>query len=128
MLYGYDRGQSDIIKESLAALTGKGVSIFGGSGREGDTVRDIIEGEPGDGFGPGKVGVLMFLGFDDGQIGAVLDSFPRHEGLPRPIFCTLTENNVEWTISMLLEHLLEEQRYWAESRGNAPSDQMDDEP
>ena len=82
MLYGYDRGQAQVIKEIFTVLTGRGVMVFGGSGREEDTVQDIIEGVPGAGFGPEKPEVLMFLGFDDGQIGAVLDSFPRQGGFP----------------------------------------------
>jgi len=115
MLHGYDGAQARAIGKYLAGLAGREVSIYGaGDGRR--TVRDIIEGQPGNGFEPGEVAVLMFLGFDDELIGAVLGSFPK-EGMMRPIFCTLTENNMSWSVSYLLEHLLEEKRAWEQREG-----------
>ena len=33
---------------------------------------------------------------------------PNEGGLPRPIFCTLTEQNIHWPMSRLVEHLTEE--------------------
>jgi hypothetical protein len=54
----------------------------------------------------------MFLGFDDDLIEKSLKGFPRREQLPRPIFCGLTENNYNWTVAFLAEHLLEEKRSW----------------
>jgi hypothetical protein len=122
MLYGYDAGQASSIKSFLESVAKRDVAVFGGLAREEGTVLDIIEGEPGSGFGAGEDRMLMFLGFDDGLIGAVLSSFSGL-GLPRPIFCTLTENNIGWTVSHLMEHLLEEKRAWEErGKGEGTSD------
>jgi hypothetical protein len=110
MLHGYDGAQARAIGEFLTALAGRDVAVYGaGDGRR--KVLEIIEGRPDEGFEPGEIAVLMFLGFDDGLIEAALGSFPK-DGLMRPIFCTLTENNMSWSVSYLIEHLLEEKRAW----------------
>jgi hypothetical protein len=114
LLYGYGRDQARKIKGFLEAFAGRDVAVYGGRGREANVISEIIGGEPDLNFEFDDTRMLMFLGFDDGEIGAILNSFPRDGGIPRPIFCTPTENNINWTLSMLLEHLLEEQRYWAE--------------
>jgi hypothetical protein len=41
-----------------------------------------------------------------------MDNFPRFEGKKRPIFCTPTEENVNWRLSDLLKDLLEEREYF----------------
>ncbi len=117
MLYGYDRAQALEVKMFLEALTGRRVSVFGGSGLGDARVSDIIEGEEGENFGAAEPRMLMFLGFDDAGIEAVLGALPRDGNLPRPIFCAPTENNMAWTLSYLLEHLLEERKYWSEMEG-----------
>jgi hypothetical protein len=37
-----------------------------------------------------------------------MDNFPRFEGKKRPIFCTPTEENINWKLSDLLKDLMEE--------------------
>jgi hypothetical protein len=110
MLYGYGKSQADIIGRFLGGLLGRGVAVLSGSGREADVVGDIIDGGKGPVFGEAEPRILMFLGFDDDLIGAVLSAFPRDGSVPRPIFCTLTESNIAWPLSQLVEHLLEEKR------------------
>ncbi len=116
MLHGYDEEQAEIIGDCLRGIAGRDVLVFGGA-EEGRTVAEIIEGAPGGGFEPEGIGMLMFLGFDDRLIDAALRAFPRD--LSRPIFCTLTENNVNWTVSHLMEHLLEEKRCWEQRKIDA---------
>lgn len=114
MLYGYDRERALEIGELLSITAGKPVKIIGASGCEARTVMEVIEGE-GDGtFGDCEPKILMFLGFDDDRIESALEAFPR--GPARPIFCTLTESNIGWKMSDLLEHLLEEKRAWEERK------------
>ena len=57
-------------------------------------------------FDDAPVRFMMFLGFDDEDISASIKAFPKVS--KRPILCTLTENNLKWTVSALLEHLMEE--------------------
>ena len=51
--------------------------------------------------------------FDDEQVKILLHNFPKKE---RPIFCGLTDENIKWDMKYLMEHLLEEKKYW-ESQG-----------
>lgn len=120
MLYGYGRSHAEDIGRMLDGLLKREVAVISGSGRERDPVIDVVNGVPPAGREPayvdGETRVLMFLGFDDEQIAAVLDAFPRDGSIPRPIFCTLTESNAGWPLSGLIEHLLEEKRAWAARR------------
>ena len=58
--------------------------------------------------------ILLFLGFSEDQVGAVLKGFPKTGSIKRPIFCGLTEQNMNWTLDYLIEHLVEEDKYWSE--------------
>lgn len=60
----------------------------------------------------------MFLGFDDTALSRVMSNFPEQDGLKRPIFCALTETNINWKISALLKDLLEEEAYWRSGKND----------
>lgn len=106
MVYGYDESHALEIKWHLDKLAERDVMLISASGREGDRVSTII-GEPqASSFESKENKILMFLGFGDEQIGPAMKSFPKE--LERPIFCTLTEQNINWTLDYLIEHLLEE--------------------
>jgi len=109
LFYGYTEDSAQTIAESVGDLLEKKVHIYGAFGQEESTVQNILDGSM-QGFGEGEPKVMMMLGFDSDQIGIVLKRFP--EGIPRPIFCGLTEENLYWKISRLTEHLIEEERYW----------------
>ena len=117
MLYGYDEVKSGYIGEFLGTLMGSRVEVISGTGMEDHIVQDIIEGGAGNTFKDGNPKILMFLGFDSEEIENVLASFPKD--VPRPIFCDLTESNIVWRLAMLIEHLLEEKRYWAQQQTNS---------
>jgi hypothetical protein len=119
LLYGYTKAQAEQIKAYLSSLAGQDVAVIGGGGKEGAMVGDILEGSEGEGFAAGEPKVLMFLGFDDDAIEAVLRTFPKDGFVPRPIFCCPTEENVAWTLEYLMEHLLEERRCFAERESAA---------
>jgi hypothetical protein len=50
----------------------------------------------------------MVLGFTDEDLEATLKGFPKVEGLTRPIFCVLTQNNINWPLRELVDDLLRE--------------------
>lgn len=61
-------------------------------------------------LGQGKLPyVLVMSGVALRDVKNVLDHFSSN-GLPRPIFATTTETNLDFTIKQLLRHLLDEQR------------------
>ncbi len=108
LVYGYSADQADVIRRSFDRLFSAATIVISASGREQMTVMDILEQGPVDRFDEQETRILVFLGFSQEQIRQALQEFPPEGGLPRPIFCTLTEQNVRWPLSRLLEHLTEE--------------------
>ena len=106
MLYGYDRGSATSIYYFLNELVGRDLMIYSASGRESEIVAMII-GQLSTGmFEDNENKIIMFLGFPDDRIGAAMKLFP--EGIEPPIFCALTEQNIQWTIEYLIGHLQDE--------------------
>jgi hypothetical protein len=89
------------------------VVIISGSKKENLKVINILDKGPEDSFENKEKKILLFLGFSETQVGVVLKEFPKSETLVRPIFCGLTEENINWTLEYLIEHLVEEDKYWA---------------
>ena len=116
LVYGYNEKDADLIRSSLSKILDTDVLILTASGLESEKVGNILEMCRNDKFEDKPVKILMFLGFDDSQINAVLKGFPKNEGLKRPIFCGLTENNVKWTFQELIDDLKQEHEYWAKKR------------
>ena len=114
LLYGYNLEHSNSIKTSLDAALDQDIIVISASNKEQSKVSEILNQPPEACFEDKETKILMFLGFSDEQIGAVLKAFPQDEGLKRPIFCGLTEQNINWSMNALIEHLLEEQRYWSQ--------------
>ncbi len=113
MLYGYDEKSAFTIKDHLRRTNEKDVILISGSGREGDLIGNILEGEKENTFqNIEDPKVVMFLGFEGPVIHSTMDNFPKIEGQKRPIFCTPTENNMGWTLKDLLEDLTEEREYF----------------
>ncbi len=117
MLYGYDGNDAAFIKNGLDDIMGQGVQVISGSGKESIVVGEILNREDSEHFSAGDPKVLMFLGFDDPQTGKAMDDFPKREDLDRPIFCSLTETNVKWTLRELIKDLLAEREYWRGKQG-----------
>ncbi len=114
MLYGYNQEHAAIIKNALESILNDKIIMISGSYKETKRIEDIIADGTFDSFEDKDDKILMFLGFNDEHINATLGGFPRSADITRPIFCGLTENNITWTLTDLLEHLLEEHRYWKE--------------
>ena len=113
LLYGFDSKDAETVRSSLEHSLRGPVLALSASGGESRKVSEILD-NPADSFIEGEVRILMFLGFRDSEIREALSIFPKE--MKRPIFCTLTENNGDWTFSYLLEHLEEEHRQ-ATARG-----------
>ncbi len=110
MTYGYDQGSAVNTQARLSEIFGEDVALIGASKKENIWVGEILEDGPNaSAFEDGDTKIIMLLGFDDEQTRILLRDFPRKT---RPIFCGLTMENIKWELSTLIEHLLEEKRYW----------------
>ena len=114
LLYGYDSDNASEIEKSLNEIVKQEVLILSGSKKEDMKVIEILNKGPEDCFEDKKNKILLFLGFSEDQVGAVLKGFPKTGAIKRPIFCGLTEQNMNWTLDYLIEHLVEEDKYWSE--------------
>ena len=111
LLYGYDREAAFVLKEQMKTTMGTDITLLSASKREADIVMTVLE-TPSEEFEDKESKILVFLGFDNEKISKVLDEFPKDGNIIRPIFCGLTEQNVSWPVSQLVEHLLEEDKAW----------------
>lgn len=108
LIYGLSDSDARICRETLESALGEAIDVISASMRDHETVRSVLESAGDRETHTGKeTRFIMFLGFNNEEIGRALNGFPTLDS-PRPIFCTLTENNLEWTISSLAEHLKEE--------------------
>ena len=120
LIYGYNGEDALQIKLFLDAAFGSPVFLKSASGRNGEKVLDILQSVTGNSFADEKTKIMMLLGFSEEQIRTILGSFPSGaDALPRPMFCMLTEENRNWPLAELLEHLERERRYWAEKKDDA---------
>jgi len=129
LLYGYGKDHADMIRKSLEEVLDNPLTVFSGTNNEDSKLMDILSKGPEGIFEEKDVKILVFLGFDNAQIASSLGGFPgkdtpngvsnlssgdftSNEELVRPIFCGLTGENVNWPLSDLIEHLLEEDRHF----------------
>ncbi len=118
LLSGYDEEEAACIQALLKGLLATEVLVVGASGQGGETVASLLAQGPEGHFGDEPVKILLFLGFSETQIRAVLEGFPRAGTPRRPIFCALTEQNSRWSLAELSDHLLAEHRRWT-AKGQA---------
>jgi hypothetical protein len=112
LLYGYDEAQGARIGEALSGALGCSLTVINAGTDLVVTVRGLLEGGGAEDYAVAVQPVMMFLGFDDVQVETTLRSFPKAAEITRPIFCGLTEHNIDWPLATLVEHLTEEKRYW----------------
>ena len=62
--------------------------------------------------------LMMWSGIAHTELDTILGNF-SDTGIPRPIFCTSTEHNLEFTIKKLINHLLNEQKSMREAVQNS---------
>ena len=106
MIHGFSKDQAELVHEFLEVLAERKVIPISGTGMETHRVAEILDSAQFSNFVSADPKILMFLGFDDDKIGAAMRHFP--ESLGKPIFCSPTEQNLQWTLEYLIEHLLEE--------------------
>jgi hypothetical protein len=116
MLYGYGEEDALLIHGTLEEVLDEEVELISAARQEERVVTEILERADSVNFEEQEVKVLMMLGFDEQQLETTLREFPRREGLPRPIFCTLTQHNARWPLLHLIEDLQQERRAFQEMR------------
>ena len=110
LIYGYDKKDATIIKKELSTILDESFILKSAIGRESEKIKHIIEESFENKLDDKKTKVVMFFNIDNFVIQSFLNSFPSE--IPRPIFCALTEHNINWSFNSLLDHLLEEQAHW----------------
>jgi hypothetical protein len=116
MIYGYGEEDARSIHGALEEVLGEEVDLISATHQEERVVADILERADSVNFEEQEVKVLMVLGFTDEQLETTLRAFPKREGLPRPIFCVLTQHNARWPLLHLIEDLMQERRAFQEMR------------
>ena len=112
ILYGYGREHAERILSTLAKVVKRELLLISASGFEGKTIHNVLEAGEADFFEEKEDRFLMLLGFSQEEASRALKGFPGDGGIVRPIFCGLTEENLNWEIIYLLDHLKEEKAYW----------------
>ena len=106
MIHGFSKIEAELVLEFLQTLAGRKVIPISATGMEKHHVAEILDKAAFDTFASSDPKILMFLGFEDDKIGPAMTHFPPDLG--KPIFCSPTEQNLQWTMEYLIEHLLEE--------------------
>jgi hypothetical protein len=119
LLYGYDRNDALVIVNEYMEFLEEGIVLIGASCSDDLAVSEILSPGFRQCFEDHENKVIMFLGFSGEQVQMALKSFPGERGIPRPIFCGLTESNYNWKMKDLVEHLLEEQAFHQKRKGEA---------
>jgi hypothetical protein len=119
MLYGYSEKDAAIVRERISQGAGCPIDILSAWGNEDSTVSSILDSGGSGRFSDGERKILMFLGFNDEALGKAMDDLRGVPGVRRPIFCCLTEENINWKLSDLIKDLEEEDRYF-KSRKDPP--------
>ena len=117
LVYGYDEVNADKIKVILDTILNEDTIILSASTKEDTTVDEILQKGPDRLFEEKEPKVMMMLGMEQEGVMSIVRNFPKDGSVPRPIFCTLTQHNIEWKFSYLIEYLLEEQREMMQQRG-----------
>lgn len=116
LFYGFNLNDALLIRDTISETLGTEIDTISATGEEASTIEDVLDRMSDGNFLNAPVRFLMFLGFSDEEISASIKAFPRVQN--RPILCTLTEKNMKWTVSYLLNHLIEEDE---KVKGKQPS-------
>ncbi len=108
LLYGFSGAEAGLLKEEMKNFYESEILFLSASQRENLTVKEILNLSEHSFDEALNDRFVMFLGFDDDLIMRFIKSFPAK--MKRPIFCGLTSSNIEWKISYLMDHLIEEKR------------------
>lgn len=107
LVYGLTKDEAVSAAETLSQSLEYDVDLFSATSHESMTVNDVVNDYPEQVFGTQDIRFVMFLGVaSEEELGLLLKAYPKNQN--RPIFCTLTESNRQWTIQNLASHLAEE--------------------
>lgn len=106
MVHGYAMEDVALIVRALRDALKQDIGFISATGRGSESVKDIMEAAPKELFKDEEHKMLMFIEFEDDAIYDSMMAFP--EDMERPMFCMPTKDNVEWSLTNLLEHLVAE--------------------
>ncbi|MDG6224319.1 MAG: DUF3783 domain-containing protein [Candidatus Thermoplasmatota archaeon] len=112
LLHGFGKEWLGSLGDHASAVTAVNVEVLSASGLEERAMSEILDSGGSGVFHETGAKVLVFLGFTDNELSRFIDGYPSD--VPRPIFCCLTAENVNWSFDRLIVDLLEEDRYWKE--------------
>jgi hypothetical protein len=115
LLYGYSKPDALCLCRSLSEGLGRQLILYSASGLEEKTLLEAISLANKTSFEEKEPALLIFMGFSDSEIRKALGIFPDGQ-VRRPIFCSLTGENISWPVKYLISHLQEEDRYWKRKR------------
>ncbi len=106
MVHGYAMEDVALIVRALREALKTDIGFISATGRGSELVKDIIEAGPKELFKDEEHKMLMFIEFDDDSIYDSMMAFP--EGMDRPMFCMPTADNLVWSLTNLIDHLVAE--------------------
>ncbi|NYT03136.1 MAG: DUF3783 domain-containing protein [Candidatus Methanofastidiosa archaeon] len=115
VVYGYLEEEVNKLKSYLDNKLEINLKIISASGKENIKIADILETSDSSFFEDKEDKVLMFLDFLDEEIRYLLYNFPEIN-ISKPLFCVLTEHNIEWNFDKLIMDLIEERKHFEEKR------------
>jgi hypothetical protein len=94
---------------------GRKIILFSASGMEDKNLQEVLDAANVSSFEDCETKILIFLGFLDGDMQKTMQMISGKD-ITRPIFCTLTAENIHWTLKVLIEHLCKEALYWGKKK------------
>jgi len=121
VVYGYTEEDVNTLKTFLENKLDIKLNIISASGKETVKIADILENSENELFEVKENSVLMFLDFLDEEIRYLLHNF-SDINIPKPLFCILTEHNINWSFEKLIDDLLEERKHFEEKKKSQKKD------
>lgn len=115
VVYGYSEEDVNKLKTFFDTKLDISLEISSASGKENIKIADIIESNENVFFEDKQDKVLMFLDFLDEEIRYLLYNF-SDINIAKPLFCVLTEHNINWNFDRLILDLIEERKYFEENK------------
>jgi hypothetical protein len=115
LLYGYNMNDAAGLRSIIEKGLGRKIILFSASGREDKNLKEVLDAGNVSNFEECETKILIFLGFLDGDIQKTMQMI-NGKDIARPIFCTLTAENIHWTLKVLIEHLRKEDIYWKKKK------------
>lgn len=115
VVYGYSEEDVNKLKTFFDNKLDISLEISSASGKENIKIADIIESKESSFFEDKQDKVLMFLDFLDEEIRYLLYNF-SDINIAKPLFCVLTEHNINWNFDRLILDLIEERKYFEENK------------